>query len=389
MASGGDWGESREKPADMDFSGNVLVPLLCLRPNFLRRGEGTSGSSFSRVFSLKLMIRNSDTLPLAVLDLATIPSGGSAVDTFRASVDVARAVEKAGYRRYWFAEHHSIDSIASSAPAVLIAHIASHTDHIRVGAGGVMLPNHSPLVIAEQFGTLEELYPGRIDLGLGRAPGGDRAIYDALRRDPIAAQRFPQDVMELQAFLGDRDPNEAVQAIPGYGTHVPLYILGSSLFGAQLAAALGLPYGFASHFAPDALEQAVEIYRRKFEPSDQLEEPYVIAGLNVYAADSADEAQLLYRDALRRMAASLTKRAGAGDNVPEETLLNSPAGVHARKMLRYTAVGDAETIGDQVEQFRRHADADELIVVTNVIDAETRIRSYEILAGEVAKTHSL
>lgn len=328
-------------------------------------------------------MQTSDTLPLAVLDLATIPSGGAATDTFRASVQVARAVEKLGYRRYWFAEHHSIDSIASSAPAVLIAHIAAHTEHIRVGAGGVMLPNHSPLVIAEQFGTLEELHPGRIDLGLGRAPGGDRAIFDALRRDPMASQHFPQDVVELQALLGDRDPGRVVQSIPGYDTHVPLYILGSSLFGAQLAAALGLPYGFASHFAPDALEQAVEIYRRKFEPSAQLDEPYVIAGLNVYAADTADEAQALYQDALRRMAASLTKRIGAAEGVPDEVLLRSPAGLHAQKMLQYTAVGEAETIGKQVADFRRHADADELIVVTNIIDTDARIRSYEILAQAV------
>ena len=330
-------------------------------------------------------MHNTDTLPLAVLDLATIPSGGAATDTFRASVEVAQAVEKLGYRRYWFAEHHSIDSIASSAPAVLIAHIAAHTERIRVGAGGVMLPNHSPLVIAEQFGTLEELHPGRIDLGLGRAPGGDRAIYDALRRDPMASQHFPQDVMELQALLGDRDPARAVQSIPGYETHVPLYILGSSLFGAQLAAALGLPYGFASHFAPDALEQAVEIYRRKFEPSAQLDKPYVIAGINVYAADTTEKAEELYQDSLRRMAASLTKRIGAGDDIPEELLLRSPAGLHAQKMLQYSAVGDAQTVGQQIEEFRRHADADELIVVTNIVESEPRIRSYEILADAVRK----
>lgn len=328
---------------------------------------------------------HSDTLPLAVLDLATIPSGGAASDTFRASVQVAQAVERMGYRRYWFAEHHSIDSIASSSPAVLIAHIAAHTEHIRVGAGGVMLPNHSPLVIAEQFGTLEELHPGRIDLGLGRAPGGDRAIYDALRRDPMASQYFPQDVAELQMLLGERDPERVVQAIPGYETYVPLIILGSSLFGAQLAAALGLPYGFASHFAPDALEQAVATYRRKFKPSKQLEKPYVIAGLNVYAADTTERAEEMYRDALRRMAASLTRRMGAAANVSDEVLFNSPAGLHAQKMLRYSAVGDAATVGKQAEDFRRHADADELIVVTNSIDTEARIRSYEILAREVAR----
>ncbi len=330
-------------------------------------------------------MQNTDTLPLAVLDLATIPSGGAASETFRASVTVAQAVEKMGYRRYWFAEHHSIDSIASSSPAVLIAHIAAHTERIRVGAGGVMLPNHSPLVIAEQFGTLEELHPGRIDLGLGRAPGGDRAIYDALRRDPMASQYFPQDVAELQMLLGDRDPERVVQAIPGYETYVPLIILGSSLFGAQLAAAMGLPYGFASHFAPDALEQAVEIYRRKFEPSKQLEKPYVIAGFNVYAADSTEQAEVLYRDALRRMAVSLATRVGVADDIPDDILMNSPAGMHAKKMLHYSAVGDAETVGKQVEEFKRHADADELIVVSNIIDTDARIRSYEILAGEVAK----
>src|SRR4051812_28382743 len=222
-------------------------------------------------------------IPLSILDLATIGRDKTARDAFEGSVALARLAEQSGYRRVWYAEHHNMRSIASSATSVLIAHVAAHTHTIRLGSGGIMLPNHTPLTIAEQFGTLESLHPGRIDLGLGRAPGSDQATMRALRRDPSAADTFPQDIKELQGFLAGESLVPGVRAIPGEGTHVPLYILGSSLYGATLAAALGLPFGFASHFAPGALEEAVAIYRGNFRPSDQLERPWVIAGVNVIA----------------------------------------------------------------------------------------------------------
>src|SRR5215213_12044200 len=215
-------------------------------------------------------------IPFSVLDLAPVPEGAGVADSFRNTLELARHVESLGYRRFWLAEHHGMAGIASSATAVLIGHVAGGTSTIRVGSGGVMLPNHSPLVVAEQFGTLEALHPGRIDLGLGRAPGTDRLTTRALRRDQTSADTFPQDVLELQALLGDERPGQAIRAIPGTGSHVPLWILGSSLYGAQLAAALGLPYAFASHFAPDALLPALQVYRETFRPSKQLAEPHVM-----------------------------------------------------------------------------------------------------------------
>src|SRR4051794_18950333 len=233
----------------------------------------------------------SPDLPLSVLDLAQIPEGGTARTALHRSRELAQHAERLGYRRFWLAEHHNMAAIASAATSVAIGFVAEGTESIRVGAGGIMLPNHSPLVIAEQFGTLETLYPGRIDLGLGRAPGSDQNTMRALRRDAMSANNFPQDVLELQGYLTGQSRIPGVEAIPGAGTNVPLYILGSSLFGAHLAAALGLPYAFASHFAPDALHEAVALYRREFKASDQLAEPYVIAGANVIAAkDGADAA---------------------------------------------------------------------------------------------------
>src|SRR5688500_9085987 len=227
---------------------------------------------------------------LAVLDLAFVPEGGTAADALRNSLELARHVERLGYRRFWLAEHHNMVGIASAATAVVIGYLAGGTTTIRVGAGGIMLPNHSPLVIAEQFGTLATLYPDRIDLGLGRAPGTDQQTLRALRRNPMSADTFPQDVVELQALLGPLQPGQTVQAVPGTDTNVPLWILGSSLFGAQLAAMLGLPYAFASHFAPDALMQALQVYRERFRPSAQLDRPYTMVGVNVIAADTDAEA---------------------------------------------------------------------------------------------------
>ena len=242
------------------------------------------------------------SVPLSILDLAPIRKGQTAGDSFAASVVMARRAEELGYRRVWYAEHHNMATIASSATSVLIAHVAAHTDRIRLGAGGIMLPNHAPLTIAEQFGTLESMHPGRIDLGLGRAPGSDQKTMLALRRSASSADRFPEDVLELQGYLTGETRVPGVQATPGKGTNVPLYILGSSMFGALLAAAIGLPYAFASHFAPDALNEAVTAYRTRFRPSAQLDHPYVIAGVNVIAADSAAQAQQEFRAAKRSRA---------------------------------------------------------------------------------------
>src|SRR6476469_508670 len=229
-------------------------------------------------------------VPLSIPDLAAVGREETIAESFAGSVALAQVAERGGYKRVWYAEHHNITSIASSATAVLIAHVAAQTETIRLGAGGVMLPNHSPRVIAEQFGTLETLHPGRIDLGLGRAPGTDQRTWMALRRDPTASDRFPQDVLELQKFLSDEEPLPGLRAIPGRGTKVPLYLLGSSLFGAELAAQLGLPYAFASHFAPRYLHEAIRVYRKEFKPSQQQPEPYVIAGIGVIAAETQESA---------------------------------------------------------------------------------------------------
>src|SRR5688500_8554465 len=235
--------------------------------------------------------------PLSVLDLAFVSDTASPADALRNSLDLARHAERLGYRRFWLAEHHNMVGIASAATSVVIGHVAGGTGKIRVGAGGIMLPNHSPLVIAEQFGTLATLYPDRIDLGLGRAPGTDQQTLRALRRNPMSADTFPQDVLELQALLGPLQPGQTVHAVPGTDTNVPLWILGSSLFGAQLAAMLGLPYAFASHFAPDALMPAVQVYRERFQPSNQLDRPYAMVGVNVIAADTDAEARRLFTSA--------------------------------------------------------------------------------------------
>ncbi|MCK6211983.1 LLM class flavin-dependent oxidoreductase [Georgenia sp. EYE_87] len=322
-------------------------------------------------------------VPVSVLDLATVRPGGSVRETFDASVALAQDAERWGYRRYWFAEHHNMPTIASSATAVLIGHIAGSTSTIRVGAGGIMLPNHSPLVIAEQFGTLETLYPGRIDLGLGRAPGGDMAMLQALRRSPTDSDRFPQDVVELQALLGPERPGQTVRATPGTGTEVPLIILGSSLFGARLAAALGLPYSFASHFAPNALVDAVTTYRREYRPSDANPEPYVIVAMNVFAADTDADAHDLYHSALRANAGRLTRSGLPLSDEDADAVLASPAGDQIRHMLRHSAVGSPATVREQVEQFAAHAQADEIIVASNTPTAEARRRSYELLAAAV------
>ncbi|MBB3664044.1 MULTISPECIES: LLM class flavin-dependent oxidoreductase [Prauserella salsuginis group] len=320
------------------------------------------------------------TLPLSILDLATIGSGESVGDGLRNSVALAQHAEKLGYRRIWYAEHHNMPTIASSATSVLIAHVAAQTESIRLGSGGVMLPNHSPLTIAEQFGTLETLHPGRIDLGLGRAPGTDQNTLRALRRDPSSAESFPRDVQELQGYLGERSLVSGVNATPGKGTGVPLYVLGSSLFGARLAAALGLPYSFASHFAPDALQDAVAAYRSEFQPSEQLDEPHVIAGANVIAADTADEAQQDFQFVKRARLRLLAGRGRTFTDAEADTLLDSPQGTSIKNMVRYTAVGTADEVADYLDWFGKHADADELIVTHPSSRLDNRLHSAELTA---------
>ena len=318
-------------------------------------------------------------VPLSILDLAFIGVGERAQDALHGSVTLAQRAEACGYRRVWYAEHHNMRRIASSAPAVLIAHVAAHTRSIRLGAGGVMLPNHSPLAIAEQYGTLATLHPGRIDLGLGRAPGGDASTFRALRRDPNAADNFPQDVLELQTYLGHAGVGGVI-ATPGSDTNVPLYILGSSLFGARLAAALGLPYGFASHFAPSALTAAVALYRREFRPSAVLARPYVIAGVNVVAADTEAAA----RDQLQRaQRLRVSVLLGGGRDLCDaeaDAVLASPQGRFLLDMMQYAAVGTPEVVRANLERFAQHADADELMLALGGSTVGERVHAAELVA---------
>jgi luciferase family oxidoreductase group 1 len=324
------------------------------------------------------------TVPLSILDLAIIGPGETARQSLEGSVALARLAEACGYRRVWYAEHHNSPWIASSAPSVLIAHVANHTSTIRLGAGGVMLPNHAPLTIAEQFGTLETLHPGRIDLGLGRAPGTDQITLHAMRRDARAAESFPQDVQELRGYLSGESLLPGVEATPGKGTNVPLYILGSSLFGAQLAAALGLPYAFASHFAPDALEEAVALYRRLFRPSEQLDRPYVIAGVNVIAADTEAAAQEQLLSLKRRLVRMLLGRGRAFTEEETDQILASPPGEHILRNFRHVALGTPPAIKAYLDDFAALADADELIVAHQTTTVEERLRSVRLTAEAVA-----
>ena len=323
---------------------------------------------------------------LSLLDLATVGRDQPIGEALQDSVTLARKADSLGtFDRLWFAEHHNMPSIASAATAVLLAHVAASTERIRVGSGGIMLPNHSPFVIAEQFGTLAELHPGRIDLGLGRAPGTDQVTSRALRVDPRASEHFPDDVLELQGYLSDESLVPTIHATPGRGTKVPLYILGSSLFGAQLAARFGLPYAFASHFAPDALQQAVEVYRREFRASEQLAEPYVIAALNVVVADEQDHAEALAASVLRSRVRSLASRvpayAGRLDDAAVDALMESPVAAQARHMMTYSAVGDIASVRDYLGRFAEHAQADELMVTNAAPGLDNRLRALELLAS--------
>jgi luciferase family oxidoreductase group 1 len=325
---------------------------------------------------------------LSVLDLAPIPQGSDAATSFQHTLDLAQHAEQWGYHRYWLAEHHGMPGIASAATSILIGHVAAGTNTIRVGAGGIMLPNHSPLVIAEQFGTLASLFPNRIDLGIGRAPGSDQITSRALRRNIESyADTFPQDVLELLDYFSP-DPQGPVKAVPGTGLNVPVWILGSSLFGAQLAASLGLPYAFASHFAPTYMIQALEIYRSTFRPSLYLEKPYVMLGFNVFAADTDEEAHLL---ASSMQQSFINLRSGNPTQLPppinnfvdqiggaERALLN--------QVLSCTAIGTAQKVLDDIQAFSVKTEADELMLTSQIYDHQSRLKSYKLAATAYLST---
>jgi len=323
---------------------------------------------------------------VSILDLAFIPEGSTPADALAHSVDLAQHAERWGYHRFWLAEHHNMPGIASAATSVVIGFVAGGTRTIRVGAGGIMLPNHSPLVIAEQFGTLESLYPGRIDLGLGRAPGTDQRTLRALRRTPDSADTFPEDVIELQSLLGPAQPGQVVQAVPGVGSNVPIWILGSSLFGARLAAELGFPYAFASHFMPNALMPALDVYRGAFKPSMQLDRPYAMAGVNVIAADTDAEARRLFTSAQQQFTNLFRGRPGRLqppiDDI--ERYWTPPEKAQASSMLACSFVGSHDTIQRELIRFIERTGVDEVIVAAAIYDHAARLRSYEILAGVVA-----
>jgi luciferase family oxidoreductase group 1 len=318
----------------------------------------------------------------SVLDLAPIIEGETAAHALRKSLELARHVEGLGYTRYWVAEHHNMKGIAAAATSVVIGFLAGGTSRIRVGAGGIMLPNHAPLLIAEQFGTLEALYPNRIDLALGRAPGTDQRTARALRRDWSNPDQFPQDVLELQALLGPPEPGQTVFAIPGVDSRVPLWILGSSLYGAQLAAALGLPYAFASHFAPDALLPALAAYRAGFNPSAQAEKPYAMAAINVFAAPTDAEAKWLFTSAQQQFTNMVRNRRGKLqppiDDIEDYWTPHEKA--HVNAMLRYAFVGSPQTVRRGVQEFLATTGVDELMVVSAIYDHAARLRSYALLA---------
>ena len=320
--------------------------------------------------------------PLSILDLAFVPDGATPAEALRRTLELAQHAEQWGYKRFWLAEHHNMVGIASAATSVVIGYVAGGTRTIRVGAGGIMLPNHSPLVIAEQFGTLETLYPGRIDLGLGRAPGTDQRTLRALRRTPMSAESFPQDVLELQALLGPLQPGQVVEAVPGTGLEVPLWILGSSLYGAQLAAALGLPYAFASHFAPDDLLAALATYRAGFRPSMQLAAPYAMVGANVIVADTDAEARRIFTS-IQQSVANLLRGARGRLNAPIDDIESywTPAEkAQASRMLARSFVGAPATVRAGLEQFVADTQADEIIVAAGIFSQAARLRSYELLA---------
>ncbi|MGK3995981.1 LLM class flavin-dependent oxidoreductase [Sorangium sp. So ce1024] len=322
-------------------------------------------------------------IPFSVLDLSPIVQGGDAAQAFRNTLDLARHAERLGYRRYWLAEHHNMAGVASAATSIVIAHVAGGTSTIRVGAGGIMLPNHAPLIIAEQFGTLASLFPGRIDLGLGRAPGTDPVTARALRRNLAGdADSFPQDVLELMGYFRPATPDQLVRAVPGAGLDVPIWILGSSLFGAQLAAALGLPYAFASHFAPAQMMQAIALYRREFRPSAELAQPHVMLGLNVFAADTDDEARLLWTSLVQAFVNLRRGRPGPFPPPVEgfERELGPMERAGIEQALSCSVVGSPATVRRGLEAFIARTRPDELMVSSAIFDHGARVRSLELTA---------
>jgi luciferase family oxidoreductase group 1 len=325
-------------------------------------------------------------IPLSVLDLAPIVQGGSAAQAFENSRNLAKHVEQLGFHRFWLAEHHSMPGIASAATSVVIAHVAAATSTIRVGAGGIMLPNHSPLLIAEQFGTLETLYPGRIDLGLGRAPGSDPETARALRRDPAAGDLFPQDVAELLSYFQPASPDQKVRAVPGAGLDIPVWILGSSLFGAQVAAALGLPFAFASHFAPRQMLDALAIYRERFRPSEHLERPYAMVGVSVIAADTDAQANRLFSSVAQSF---VSLRRGLPVMLPPpredfEQQLTPYDRAMLAETLAEAIVGSPQTVRHRLETLVERTGADEVMIASQIYDQAARFRSFEIVASQRA-----
>ncbi|HSI42934.1 MAG TPA: LLM class flavin-dependent oxidoreductase [Methylotenera sp.] len=328
-------------------------------------------------------------IPFSVLDLSPIIEGSDAAQSFKNTLDLAQHAERWAYNRYWLAEHHGMPGIASAATSVLIGHVAAGTSTIRVGAGGIMLPNHSPLLIAEQFGTLASLFPGRIDLGLGRAPGSDQLTARALRRNLVAEDGFPQDVIELIDYFSE-SPQNPVKAIPGTGLNVPVWILGSSLFGAQLAAALGLPYAFASHFAPAQMMQALEVYRETFQPSRYLAEPYVMLGFNVFAADTDDEAQFL---ASSMQQAFINLRSGHPSKLQPPiadfwNVIGAPERALLNQVLSCSAIGAEDKVTEELSAFIEKTSANELMITSQIFDHKARLHSYEITANIHARVFS-
>ena len=324
----------------------------------------------------------SDAIPLSILELVRVTEETDARGALDNARDLAVHAERWGYRRIWVAEHHNMPGVASAATAVVLAHLAAGTKTIRIGAGGIMLPNHAPYVIAEQFGTLARLFPGRVDLGLGRAPGTDQLTLHALRRSPAAADSFPQDVLELQAFLAPAAPGQRIQAVPAAGTEVPLWILGSSHFGSMLAAELGLPYAFASHFAPDLLLSALEIYRSRFKPSEQLDRPYAMVGVNIIAAETDRDARRLATT--QQMSFANIFRGARGLSRPPiddiETYWSPAEKAQAMRMLARSIIGSPETVRAGLEELVAETGADELIIVSDVYDHAARLRSFELIA---------
>lgn len=319
------------------------------------------------------------SIPLSILDLALVLEGKTPADSFKNSLDLAQHAERWGYKRFWLAEHHNMESVGSSATVVLIGYIAGGTSQIRIGSGGIMLPNHAPLIVAEQFGTLASLYPDRIDLGLGRAPGTDQLTAMALRRDQRAVMEFPENIREIQTYFSPENEKSAVRAIPGEGLNIPIWVLGSSTDSAYLAAAMGLPYAFASHFAPAQLHTAKDIYRRHFEPSAQLDEPYFMPCVNVVAADTSEKADLLATSSKKLFLGIITGQRNLLQK-PDKDLRLEPAEEAAlRQMTAYSFTGDRATLKRQLEAFTAQTQADELMVVSHIYDHRARLYSYEIL----------